>query len=52
MGPVRRADSSAYTTTGYVYEAALWTTALTDQQIQNLRNFFAEKYKNFTQIGR
>ena len=52
MGNVRRADSSGYTTTGYVYEAALWTTALTDQQIQNLRNFFAEKYKNLTEIGR
>jgi hypothetical protein len=52
MGAVRRVDIGGYTTTGYVYEAALWTTALTDQQIQNLRNFFAEKYKNLSSVGR
>jgi hypothetical protein len=52
MGPIRRADTSAYTTTGYVYEAVLWRSALTDQQIQNLRNFFAEKYKNLSSVGR
>jgi hypothetical protein len=52
MSNVRRANASDATTTGYVYEAALWTTALTDQQIQNLRNFFAEKYKNLNAVGR
>jgi hypothetical protein len=45
MGNVRRADINTYTTTGYLFDAVLFRdTALTDAQIQNLRNYYAAKY--------
>jgi hypothetical protein len=46
MGHVRRADGSE-TVTGYVYEAMLWNTPLSNEQIENLRNYFIEKYPMF-----
>jgi len=52
IGHVRRVDSGTLTTTGILYEAVLWNTALTDEQIQNLRNFFMEKYPTLPEIGR
>lgn len=44
MGNVRRADSSGYTTTGYLFDAALFRTALTNTEIQKLRDYYAAKY--------
>jgi hypothetical protein len=44
MGHARRADSSSYTTTGYVYDAVLFNVALSDSQIQLLRDYYADKY--------
>lgn len=45
MGNVRRADSSAYTTTGYLFDAVFFRgVALTDAQVQNLRDYYAAKY--------
>lgn len=44
MGHARRADSTSYTTTGYVYDAVLFTSALSDSQIQLLRDYYASKY--------
>jgi hypothetical protein len=44
MGNTRRADSSTYTCTGYVLDAALWNVALTDAQVSSLRNYYAAVY--------
>ena len=44
MGNVRRADSNSYTTSGKLYEAALFREALSDSQIQAMRDYFAAKY--------
>lgn len=44
MGNVRRADSSSYTTTGYVHDAVLFNSPLSDSQIQLLRDYYASKY--------
>ena len=44
IGNVRRADSSAYTTSGKLYEAALFREALSDAQVQAMRDYFAAKY--------
>lgn len=44
MGNVRRADSSAYTCTGYLYDAVLFDAPLSDEKIQKLRDYYALKY--------
>jgi hypothetical protein len=44
MGNTRRADTSAYTCTGYLLDAALWNVALTDGQVSSLRNYYASVY--------
>ena len=44
MGNTRRADSSAWTCTGYLYDAVLFNAALTDTQIQALRDYYAITY--------
>jgi hypothetical protein len=46
LGHVRRTGTGE-TITGYVYEAILWDTALSNEQIENLRNYFIEKYPMF-----
>lgn len=44
MGNVRRADASSYTTTGVLYDAVLFREALSDTQVQKLRDYYATKY--------
>lgn len=44
IGNTRRADSSGYTCTGYLYDAVLFNVALTDSQVTSLRNYYATLY--------
>ena len=44
IGNGRRADTSAYTCTGYLYDAVLFETPLSDDKIQKLRDYYAIKY--------
>ena len=51
MGNVRRADSSGYTCTGYMHEAVLFNTSLTDSQVGLLRQYFKDKYDGVGNVG-
>lgn len=44
MGNTRRADSASWTCTGYLLDAVLFNVALTDTQVQSLRNYYATTY--------
>jgi len=44
IGNIRRADSSAQTCTGYLYDAVLFDAPLSDDKIQKLRDYYATKY--------
>jgi hypothetical protein len=44
MSNTRRVDSSSWTTTGYVLDAVLFNVALTDAQVQSLRDYYAILY--------
>lgn len=44
IGHVRNSSSTSYSVTGYLYDAVLFNTALSDTQIQALRDYYAAKY--------
>lgn len=44
IGHVRRADTSSYTCSGYLYDAVLFDVPLSDDKIQKLRDYYAIKY--------